>query len=105
MGPADGFVSIQERGRTGRSVTSGFPPRPSSFAARARPERTDIDLCLGVDRHAVAYWMPFSDAGRHFYALVVLGRDAPPSIRAEAFAILDRVRFDPKVKPDWDSTP
>jgi hypothetical protein len=104
MGPADGFVSIQERGRNGGSVT-GFPRRPSSFAARAKPERTDLDLCLDVEPHPIAYWMPFSDAGRRFYALLVLGRDAPASIRSEAFAVLDRIRFDPAVKPDWESTP
>ena len=81
------------------SVSSGFPPRPSSFAERAKPERTDLDLCLDVKPHPVAYWMPFSDAGRRFYALLVLGREAPASTRAEAFAILDRIRFDPAVKP------
>lgn len=102
MGPGDGFVSIQERGR-GRGA--GFPPRPSSFAARARPEVTDLALCLDAKPRPIAYWLPFSDAGRRFYALLVLGRDAPASIRAEAFAILDRIRFDPKVRPNWDSSP
>jgi hypothetical protein len=66
---------------------------------------TDLALCLDAKPRPIAYWLPFSDAGRRFYALLVLGRDAPASIRAEAFAILDRIRFDPKVKPDWDSSP
>jgi hypothetical protein len=105
MGPADGFVSIQERGGGRNSGTAGFPARPGSFVERARPESTDLSLCLDVEPHPITYWMPFSDAGRRFYALLVLGRDAPASTRAEAFAILDRIRFDPAVKPDWDSTP
>jgi hypothetical protein len=48
--------------------------------------------------------MPFTDAGRQFYAMVVLGPDASAKVRAEAFAILDRLRFDPAVQPDWQAS-
>ncbi len=48
--------------------------------------------------------MPFADAGRHFYALVVVGPDAPRRVHKEAFALLDSLRFDRRVQPDWPSS-
>ena len=103
MGPDDGFVSVQERG--GRSSLAGFPPRPASFGASVEQRDGDIASCLGHTADTVKYWMPFRDAHRRFYALVVLGRRAPEKIRDDAFAILDRLRFDPTVQPDWTSRP
>jgi hypothetical protein len=105
MGPADGFVSVQERGGRPRRDPAGFPPRPASFAGQAQQSEGDIAACLGGHPHTREYWMPFSDANRRFYALVVLGPRAPKQTRDEAFAILDRLRFDPAVQPGWKSTP
>ena len=53
----------------------------------------------------VEYWLPFSDANRRFYALVVLGPHASKETRDQAFAILDRLRFDPAAQPSWKSSP
>ncbi len=49
-------------------------------------------------------WLPFTDAGRHFYALMVIGPNAPRGVHEEAFGLLDSVRFDPAVQPDWPSS-
>jgi hypothetical protein len=103
MGPTDGFVSIQERGR--QASRAGFPPRPASFGASAEQSDGDIASCLGHTENTVEYFIPFSDANRRFYALVVLGARAPQRTRDEAFGILDRVRFDPTAQPGWKSTP
>jgi hypothetical protein len=103
MGPADGFVSIQERGR--QTSRAGFPPRPASFGASAEQSDGDIASCLGHTANTVEYFIPFSDANRCFYALVVLGARAPQRTRDEAFGILDRLRFDPTAQPEWKSTP
>jgi hypothetical protein len=103
MGPTDGFVSVQERG--GGAGVAGFPHRPASFGARAEPSRGDVTGCLDHPPDMAEYWMPFRDASRRFYALVVLGPRAPKQVRDEAFAILDRLRFDPAVQPGWKSTP
>lgn len=105
MGPADGFVSLQERGRRPQGGLAGFPPRPASFGASAEQSNGDIASCLGHTAHTVEYFIPFSDANRRFYALVVLGRRASEQTRNEAFAILDRLRFDPTARPGWRSTP
>ena len=101
MRPADGFVTVQERSGVGRPTRSGYPRRPARFAARAKARPGDLTTgCLPARRNdLVEFWLPFSDAGRAFYALVVLGRDASRRTRAEAFAILDRIRFDPVVRP------
>jgi hypothetical protein len=45
----------------------------------------------------------FGDAGRVFHVFVGVGKDAPEEVRREAFEILDTLRFDPGVKPDWQS--
>jgi hypothetical protein len=103
MGPADGFVSVLERG--GRSGLAGFPRRPASFGASVEQRDGDIASCLGHSADTREYWIPFRDAHRRFYALVVLGVRAPQRIRDEAFGILDRLRFDRTVLPDWKSSP
>jgi hypothetical protein len=105
MGPADGYVSVQERGRSSHGSLAGFPPRPASFAADAEPHRGDIGTCLGDTPDTVEYWIPFSDGSRRFYALIVLGPRAPQQTRDEAFAILDRLQYDPSAKPGWKSSP
>jgi hypothetical protein len=101
MGSADGFVSVQERGRAPGSSWSDFPPRPEHFADEAVAERGDIAGCLGDRPGLLEFWLPFTDAGRHFYAMVVLGADAPPQVRTQAFEVLDSLRFDPAVQPSW----
>jgi hypothetical protein len=103
MGPADAFVSVQERGRG--AAAGGFPPRPPAFAAAATMEPAVGSHCaLGVGG-ATASWFSFADASRSFHALVVTGPDAPAGVRADAFGILDRLRFDPARQPDWDASP
>ena len=104
MGPRDGFVTILERGH-GAGGTE-FEPRPRRFATVAVADpRGDTSMCSRDTSGRLEYWMPFRDAGRRFYALVVLGRDAPADVRDQAFAILDRLRFDPAVRPGWRASP
>lgn len=101
MGREDGFVTVLERGRDPGSSWTEFPPRPRSFADGATPERGDVAGCLGGKPSVVEYWIPFTDADRHFYAMVVVGPEAPAKVRTNAFEILDRMRFDAAVQPDW----
>jgi hypothetical protein len=102
IGPGDGFVTVEERGRGGSTV--GFPARPASFGGTAEQRSGDVAACLGDGSRAHEYWIPFRDAGRRFYALVVLGPRASRQTKEEAFAILDRLRFE-RVQPSWRSTP
>jgi hypothetical protein len=104
LGSRDGFVTLLERGR-GAAGTE-FEARPRRFASIAAADRQgDTILCSPDATGRLEFWMPFRDAGRSFYALVVLGRDAPADVREQAFAILDRLRFDPDVRPGWRASP
>lgn len=95
MRSTDALVSVQERrlDDAGQAPAPTFAPRPPSFE-QAAADRSEIGGCLGDDAIETR-WIPFADAGRNFYALVVLGRDVAPATRAQAFAILDRLRFHP----------
>jgi hypothetical protein len=53
--------------------------------------------------HFTDHWFTFSDAGRHFHVLVAFGLDAPEAVRQQAWALLDSLRVNPAVRPDWKS--
>jgi hypothetical protein len=93
MTSRDAFVTLQER--AGGS-SSGFPPRPASFERRARADDGSFADCLQGRPDLTTFWLPFSDEGHNLYALVVIGRDAPREVQTETFAILDRLRFEPR---------
>lgn len=89
MGDSDVFVSVQERGgRDGKR--DNYPPRPADFSKDAEPSML---ACIPED--LVANWIPFSDGGRRFYALVAFGHEAPTEDREGAWAVLNGVRFQP----------
>lgn len=89
LGRRDALVVVQEQGNP---HSPGFPPRPRSFAGRpAQPGGPGCGEHPGAD----TWWLPFRDAGRRFYALVVIGREGSWRTRSEAFALLDSLRFDP----------
>lgn len=90
LGPRDAFVTIQER----RGEGGGYPTRPAGFALDG-DTRSGALACATDPERLRTWWMPFSDRGRSFYALVAVGRDAPPARREQARRILDGLRFAP----------
>jgi hypothetical protein len=50
------------------------------------------------------HWFAFTDGDRHFHVLVAFGPQAPAAGRREAWAILDSLRIDPRVRPGWRSS-
>jgi hypothetical protein len=106
--PAGALVTIQERGR-GAYGGADFPPRPSHFRPDpALPGRSTWPYCAvrpgDPPLPMLDYWFGFGDAGRAFHVLVAVGRSAPAGVRRDAFRILDSLRFDANVKPDWQSS-
>lgn len=106
--PAGALVTVQERGR-GAYGDADFPPRPARFGpdpdlsgrstwpyCAVRPGAPPLPM--------LDYWFGFGDAGRAFHVLVAVGRSAPAELSRDAFRILDSLRFDPTVKPDWLSS-
>jgi hypothetical protein len=103
VGPADAFLTIQERGFDPNSEWLDFLPRPKRFAPThenaniAEPacgDRPDTDL----------RWFNFTDAGRHFHVLMVSAPDAPPDLRRDAWRILNTLRLDPDYRPSWPAS-
>jgi hypothetical protein len=97
IGQTGVLISLQERGRgTG---PSGFPGRPRSFGPHPG-DGSEAPACVPAVRFE-SHWLPFSVAGRRFYALVAFGLRAPAATRAQAWRILDGLRVDPSIRPDW----
>jgi hypothetical protein len=54
--------------------------------------------------HFSDHWFGFTAGGRHFHAEVAFGPQAGAATRAQAWAILDSLRVDPRTRPDWPSS-
>jgi hypothetical protein len=105
--PDEALVTLQERGR-GALGDPTFPPRPASFEPDPElPGSSTWPYCVNGDDEPpipmLDYWFGFKDAGRAFHVFVGVGKEAPPELTAEAFEILDTLRLDPEVLPDWRS--
>jgi hypothetical protein len=104
MRPNDVLLTIQERGYDHNSDWTDFPQRPGHFGPTDPSSADPADPGCGDPPGTTVYWRNFSDAGRHFHTLVVIGPDAPASVRAQAWGILDSLRFDPDRVPTWASS-
>jgi hypothetical protein len=101
----DALVTIQEGGRGSLSLNyRSYPPRPERFRPEQFPHGSTLTQCFVRDLHVTDHWFGFSDAKRAFHVLVIVGRSAPERVRTEAWRILDGLRFDPDVKPDWQAS-
>jgi hypothetical protein len=89
VGATGALISIQERAPA--NADNSFPPRPTRF--RLRPERLEISACLAPTGRPRLYMIPFRDHGRHFYALIALGRTATTQTRNDTLRVLDSLRF------------
>jgi hypothetical protein len=99
------LVLILERGLDPSSEWLDFPPRPAHFAFE--PGKTSESAeCVSSKRQIPLrdHWFNFTDEGRHFHVLVAIGAEALPERAREAYRILDSLRFDRSVKPDWRSS-
>jgi hypothetical protein len=99
----EGFLTIQERGLEPGGWSS-FPPRPGQF--RFKPHQGSI--FADAVRRATGipfrdHWFNFTDAGRHFHVQVAIGNAMSDAKANEPYRILDSLRLDPTVRPDWPS--
>jgi hypothetical protein len=101
----DALVTIQEGGRGSLSLNyKSFPPRPERFRPEQFLDGSTLTDCFVKDLPVTDHWFGFSDAERAFHVLVIVGRSAPERVRREPWRILDSLRFDPEVKPDWPAS-
>ena len=87
VGSDDAFVTIQEGG--GKDLEA-YRARPDEFPGDAEP----VEGFMCTPEQLEAYWLNFRDSGRAFYALVVLGPEAPSEVRAQAWEVLNS--FEPQ---------
>jgi len=85
-------------------IGTPFPPRPAHFRFEAGQGSVPADyLRRGSGIRFADHWFGFTDAGRHFHVQVGIGAAVPDPLKMEPYRILDTLRFDPSVKPDWPS--
>jgi hypothetical protein len=101
IGPTDAFVTIEERGTERGASWEGFPPRPAHFGPQQQ-DRSEASECAPGARFT-DHFIWFTDGDRHFHVLVAFGPQASAATRDEAWGILDSLRVDPQVRPDWSS--
>jgi hypothetical protein len=101
LGPGDAFVTLEERGTDPSSTWPDFPPRPAHFWPQQDSD-TEAKACA-PRAHFKEYWFGFTDGGRHFHTLVAFGPQASDALRRETWKMLDSLKIDPGVKPDWPS--
>ena len=101
LGPTDAFVTIQERGLNPGASWEGFAPRPEHFGPRPEDGSEAPECAPGTPFSD--HWIWFTDRGRHFHVRVAFGPQASAETQDEAWDMLDSLRVDPRVRPDWDS--
>jgi hypothetical protein len=99
LGPDDAFVTLLERGLDRGSAWLDFPERPVHFGPHLGGP-SEASACV-PGAHFNDHWFGFTAQGRHFHADVAFGPQASAATRAEAWAILDSLRVDPRTRPDW----
>ena len=99
LGPAGAFVTLQERGLDPGSTWPDFPERPARFGPQLGGP-SEAAACVPGARFS-DHWFGFSAGARHFHADVAFGPRAGAATRAQAWGILDSLRVDPGVRPDW----
>jgi hypothetical protein len=99
LGPRDAFVTLQERGLDPASAWTDFPPRPAHFGPELGGP-SEAAECVPSARFT-DHWFGVTAGDRHFHVEVAFGPRAPAATREEAWAVLDSLRVDPRVQPDW----
>jgi hypothetical protein len=101
--PNDAFITVQERGLDPHSTWPDFPPRPARFGPDLGGG-SEVEQCV-PERRFADHWFNFTDGGRHFDVLVVFGLQASQQVQAQAWGILDSLKVNPRVRPDWQASP
>jgi hypothetical protein len=102
LGPRDAFVTLEERGVDPGSTWAGFPARPARFGPELGGP-SEAGACT-PGANFTDHWFEFSDGARHFHVLVAFGPQAPADVQQQAWGILDGLRVDQRVLPDWRSS-
>jgi hypothetical protein len=107
MSPTDALITVQERLSPEMAglapdqpldEAAGFPARPGQFppsGSSGSQYNSTVVECLAEPPAFDHWWFAFNDAGRGFHILVAIGTGASERTRAETWAILDSLQFEP----------
>lgn len=98
--PTGAFVTMQERGA---GSGAGFPSRPVHFGPGLGGP-ADFRGCFRRPIYRDS-WFTFADHGRHFHVEVAFGPRTSRATQQQAWALLDSLRIDPRVRPNWRGSP
>jgi hypothetical protein len=87
----------------GEASTHAAAPSPPPVEVNARGVTAVLPPGWTRARESLT-WFTFADRGRHFHVLVAFGPQASTRVQQEAWTILDGLRIDPGVRPDWRSS-
>jgi hypothetical protein len=96
MGSGDAFISILGSGPVANSQTNPFPARPAGGfdgSSGVNLSRTDFPQCLAHPLNGSGQWIAFSQAGRNFYVLAVIGKSASQTLRSDVYTILNSIQI------------
>jgi hypothetical protein len=103
VGDDDAYVQVLERDPNYQRET--FPQRPAQFTPEGSQPFSGWKDCNGFSPNYDAYWIPFSDAGRNFYAFVAIGPEASEAREADAWEALNSLEVEPLVEEPRDPDP
>jgi hypothetical protein len=95
MGNGDAFISIMGSKPFPNSQMNPFPARPAGgfdASSGVNLSRTDFPQCLAHPLNGNGQWIAFSQAGRNFYVLAVIGRGASATLRSHVYTILNSIQ-------------
>ena len=98
MGSGDAFISIlgvDPLPNLPNSQTNLSPARPAGGfdgSSGFNLSKTDFLQCLVHPLHGTGQWIPFSEGGRDFYVLAVIGTGATATLRSDVYRILNSIQ-------------
>jgi hypothetical protein len=101
LGPSGAFLTVQERGSHSAFSWSDFPRRPAHFTVEQGAPAAEVGCASQTGAIARLINFTDSDSGRHFHAIVILGRAVSAKTRQEAVGVLDSLRFRANISPTW----
>ncbi len=102
LGPGDALITVQERGVELGGPPPVFPPRPASFGPDLGGP-SEASTCVHGTRFS-DHRFAFAEGDRRFEVDVAFGSAATQATRLQAWGILDSLRVDRRVRPDWPAS-
>jgi hypothetical protein len=102
LGSDGALITVQERGVELHGGPPPYPRRPAAFGPELGGP-SEASACIPRARFE-DHRFAFAEGDRRFHVEVAFGPDASANTKRQAWAILDSLRVDGSVRPDWPAT-